>query len=114
MATKTFTVYRRNATQVVGNNIIPMATGKQTPISTGESILLKDQVGIINNDKGGAVFSGMYIADTFVDTPIMLGDILMDENETNVQGEHIKYEVQGKTINIFNTKLHLRRTDIGV
>lgn len=113
-ANKTFSVYRRNQTVKQGNNTVPVAAGATTPIATGISLLLKDQSGMVQTDKGGATFQGMYLGTTFIDTLIMIGDILADEVEVDRFGLPVRYEVQGKTIGALSTKMHLRRTEIGV
>jgi hypothetical protein len=112
-ATKTFSVYRRNQTTKVGNNVVPVAASATTPIATGQSVLLKDQSGMTATEKGGVTFQGMYLANTFRDTVIILGDLLADEAENDRLGFPVRYEVQGVTIGAFSTKLHLRRTDVG-
>ena len=113
-AIKTFTVYRRNQVQKVGNNVVPVAPGSVTPIATGLSITLKDMQDLILTSNSGAVFTGIYLAMTFTDTPIIIGDILADEAELAPDGNPVRYEVQGKTIYPIFVKMHLRRTDIGV
>jgi hypothetical protein len=110
-ATKTFTVYRRNQVDANGNPVDPRSVA---PISTGESIALKDSAGDIVNGKGVVVFSGTYIGSTFTTTPIILGDLLDDETENNIAGKPVSYEVMGKTIyNPIYAELHIKRTDIG-
>ena len=113
-ASKTFTVYRRLQTTTVGNNIVPVAPGSQTPIATGLSIVLKDLQDQIITDKGGAVFTGMYQAATFTDTPIIIGDIISDETENDRTGSPVRYSIEGVTHYPIYVKLHCKRLDIGI
>ena len=112
-ASHTFSCYPRLQTTKVGNNITPVAPLSLTPIATGLSIALKDVQDTIVTDKF-TVFTGMYSGATFVDTPILLGNILADETENDNAGNPVRYSVEGLTRYVFYVKLHLKRLDIGV
>jgi hypothetical protein len=110
-ATKTFSVYR-SGTQKVGNNIVPVAAANSAPVATGVSVIMKDMQGMLAAEKGGVVFTGLYVGHTFSDANILIGDLLADEAENDKNGNPVRYQVQGASHGALNLKLHLRRTDI--
>ena len=104
-STTTFTIKRKSVTVINGNPTPGLAV-----IASGISILLNDLQGIIAEDQGGPQFSGQYKAATYLDSPIFIGDILMDENELESNGQNVQYQVQGKTLGAISMHLHLERT----
>lgn len=112
-ANKTFSVYRRLQTRQVGSNIVPVAALTTTPVASGLSIAIKDIQDVFATEKATTTFTGAYLASTFTDTPILLGDELTDETENDREGNPVRYAVQGLTRYAICVKLRLKRLDVG-
>ena len=109
MAERTFTVTRPGQTTVISGNTV---VAPDLTVATGVSILITSKQAFGDVMKVGILNQGVYLGSTFKHQDIKMGDVLLDEDENDSEGNPLKYVVDDVNRNMIFLKLFLRKLQL--